>query len=194
MYKNYIIFLIGFFINLVGCTQHLPKDKAYPRVYLPKKEYVNYSSECGYSFQIPKYATVENKDYFRNERLESDSCWVNIAFPSFNGKLHISFKNYPNPDTLSRMMEDHYRLTSKHTIKATYIRDSIIDLPNLKGLIYSVGGNAASDKQFVLTDYKNRFIRGAMYYSNRPNADSMRPVIDFVDRDIMHLIHTFKFD
>jgi gliding motility-associated lipoprotein GldD len=94
---------------------------------------------------------------------------------------------------LAQLLEDSYKLTSKHMSKASFIKDSVIDRPNLKGLIYSVGGNAASDKQFILTDYKHQFIRGAIYFATTPNYDSLKPAIDFVDKDIYHLINTFKF-
>jgi hypothetical protein len=56
-----------------------------------------------------------------------------------------------------------------------------------------VGGNAASDKQFILTDYKHQFIRGAIYFATTPNYDSLKPAINFIDKDIYHLINTFKF-
>jgi gliding motility-associated lipoprotein GldD len=190
---NYLFFGV-FLILLHACTQQVPKEKAYPRVYFPKKSYKKFKSECNYSFEIPTYCQVENKEFFRNERLKSDSCWVNIVFGSFNGKLHVSYKHFENQDSLTQLMEQHYKLTSKHIVKATYIKDSVIDKPNLKGLIYSVGGNAASDMQFLLTDTKHKFLRGALYFNNTPNIDSMRPVIQFVNEDIMHLIETFKFE
>jgi gliding motility-associated lipoprotein GldD len=190
---NYLFFGLCFTL-INACTQQIPKEKAYPRVYFPKKSYKNYKSDCNYSFDIPTYCQVENKEYFRNERLKSDSCWVNIVFGNFNGKLHVSYKHFENQDSLTKLMEQHYKLTTKHIVKATYIKDSIIDKPNLKGLIYSVGGNAASDMQFLLTDTKHKFLRGALYFNNTPNIDSMRPVIQFVNEDIMHLIETFKFE
>jgi gliding motility-associated lipoprotein GldD len=183
-----------FLIFLQACTQQVPKEKAYPRVYFPKKSYKKFKSECNYSFEIPTYCQVENKEFFRNERLKSDSCWVNIVFGSFNGKLHVSYKHFENQDSLTQLMEQHYKLTSKHIVKATYIKDSVIDKPNLKGLIYSVGGNAASDMQFLLTDTKHKFWRVDFFFNNTPNIDSMRPVIQFVNEDIMHLIETFKFE
>lgn len=193
--KQQLSLLLLFFIIFasIGCTEQLPKEKSYPRVYFPKKTYKKYISECDFEFEIPAYAQIQSKDFFRNQRLKGDSCWVNIVFPQFNGTLHISYKYFENTDTLLHLMEDNYRLTSKHTIKASYIKDSIIDNPKIKGLIYSVGGNAASDKQFVLTDQKNHFIRGAMYYDNQPNIDSMRPVIQFIDKDLLHLINSFSF-
>lgn len=190
---NRIIFSLVL-CSILGCTQdNVLREKGYPRVYLPKKTYKKYTAECNYSFDIPSYCTIENKEYFRNEKLTSDSCWANIVFNGFNGKLHLSYKYYPNQETLTKLMEESYKLTSKHTIKATYIKDSIIDTDSIKGLVYTVGGNAASAKQFILTDYKHKFVRGAMYFSNTPNADSMKPVIDYVNQDIDRIIKTFKF-
>jgi hypothetical protein len=108
-----------FLIFLQACTQQVPKEKAYPRVYFPKKSYKKFKSECNYSFEIPTYCQVENKEFFRNERLKSDSCWVNIVFGSFNGKLHVSYKHFENQDSLTQLMEQHYKLTSKHIVKSS---------------------------------------------------------------------------
>jgi gliding motility-associated lipoprotein GldD len=172
----------------------MPLEKAYPRFYFPKKSYQHYQSPCRFSFDMPTYAYIENKDSFRNQKLTEDSCWINVVYPSLNAKIHLSYKYYENKDVLTKLMEDSYKLTSKHMTKASYIKDSIIDLPHIKGLIYSVGGNAASDKQFVLTDYKNQFIRGAIYFSTTPNYDSLEPAIRFVDEDISVLIQSFRFE
>ncbi|MCE2961728.1 MAG: hypothetical protein ACK5UE_13285 [Chitinophagales bacterium] len=179
---------------IVSCTEdNIPREKAYPRFYFPKKEYKSHTSECGFSFELPTYTHIENKDSFRNQQLVSDSCWFNIVYPDLNAKIHFSYKYYDDEMVLAKLLEDSYKLTSKHMSKASFIKDSVIDKPNIKGLIYSVGGNAASDKQFILTDYKNKFIRGAIYFATTPNYDSLRPAIEFVDKDIYHLINTFKF-
>lgn len=194
-YKTKLVFTSCFIFLIHSCTQdNIPREKAYPRFYFPKKEYKPYTSKCGFHFEMPSSALIENKDSFKNQRLVSDSCWFNIVYPELNAKIHFSYKYYENPDILTKLLEDSYRLTSKHVSKATFIKDSIIDMPDLKGLIYSVGGNAASDKQFILTDYKHKFIRGAIYFATTPNYDSLKPAIDFVDEDIYHLIHTFKFN
>ncbi len=178
-----------------ACTQnHVLKQKAYQRISLPKKAYKLYTSPCHYSFEIPVYAEIEAKEYYQNKKLDGDSCWINVSLPSLNGKIHISYKYYQNPDELTQLLEDSYKLTSKHMKKATYIKDSVIDTDSLKGLIYTVGGNAASEKQFILTDYKNKFIRGSLYFYSTPNIDSMMPVIEFVNKDINHLIATFRFN
>jgi len=182
------------FSLIIGCTEdNIPREKAYPRFYLPNKDYKAYISPCGFRFELPTYTYIENKDSFRNQKLEADSCWFNIVYPDLNAKIHFSYKYYDDEMVLAKLLEDSYKLTSKHMSKASFIKDSVIDRPDLKGLIYSVGGNAASDKQFILTDYKHQFIRGAIYFATTPNYDSLKPAIDFVDKDIYHLINTFKF-
>jgi gliding motility-associated lipoprotein GldD len=178
-----------------SCTHdNIPRQKAYQRVYLPKKEYKQYRSACPFQFEIPIYSEIEDKTTFHGQRLIEDTCWFNIVFPELNGKIYMSYKYYPDQEMLTKLLEDAYRMTSKHMVKASYIKDSVIDKENLKGLIYSVGGNSASEKQFVLTDYKHHFVRGALYFNSTPNYDSMQPVLDFVDKDIYHLINTFKFN
>jgi hypothetical protein len=56
-----------------------------------------------------------------------------------------------------------------------------------------VGGNAATAKQFFLSDTSKNFLRGALYFDATPNADSLKPVQDFLQVDIDHLIRSFKW-
>jgi gliding motility-associated lipoprotein GldD len=66
--------------------------------------------------------------------------------------------------------------------------------PNgLTGIFFKVGGNAATAKQFFLSDTTKNFIRGALYFDVTPNADSLKPVQDFLQTDIEHMINTFKW-
>jgi len=44
-----------------------------------------------------------------------------------------------------------------------------------------------------LTDSVKNFIRGALYFSSTPNADSLKPVQEFLQKDMEHLINTFRW-
>jgi gliding motility-associated lipoprotein GldD len=178
----------------MGCTQNnIPKEKAYPSFTLPEQKYTRYVSDCPYEFEYPSYATILPKDSMFDRKLQNEKCWLNIELRPLNATLHISYKSVPHQDTLTKLMEDAYKLTTKHTQKADYIKDSIIDEPHLKGIWYDVGGNAASSIQFFLTDEKQHYLRGSLYFGVAPNIDSMQPIIDFVTRDIKHIVHTFKW-
>ena len=60
-------------------------------------------------------------------------------------------------------------------------------------ILFEVGGDAASTTQFYLTDKKKHFIRGALYFRTTPNADSLKPVVQFVRKDMEHMIQSFKW-
>ncbi len=89
-------------------------------------------------------------------------------------------------------MEDSRTLAYKHSQKADAIQEQVFMNPskNVYGLIYKIEGNAASPMQFFLTDSTNHFLRGALYIRDIPNIDSLKPVIDFLETDIVRLIET----
>jgi gliding motility-associated lipoprotein GldD len=89
-------------------------------------------------------------------------------------------------------MEDTRALAYKHSQKADAIKEKVFMNPtnNVYGLIYKIEGNAASPMQFFLTDSTSHFLRGALYIREVPNIDSLKPVIDFLEADVVRLIET----
>jgi gliding motility-associated lipoprotein GldD len=107
--------------------------------------------------------------------------------------VHLSYS--PINNNLEQILEDSRTLTYKHTVKANDITEQYIQFPDKRvfGTLYSVSGNAASAIQFHLTDSSSHFIRGSLYFNASPNADSLAPVIDFLSKDVEHLIQTLNW-
>lgn len=180
---------------LTSCEpEYAPKPKAYPRVSFPAKSYQSYvPSACPFSFDIPSYALVKTDSVFFNKKLES-SCWLNVEFPDFNGTINLTYKDINDTMSLAKLLEDAHKLSFKHAQKADYIDESVIrNQQGVSGMIYDVGGDAASNFQFYLTDSSRHFLRGALYFNNEPNADSMAPVYQFVREDLDHMISSFHW-
>lgn len=165
-----------------------PKPRGYFRLNFPEKNYVKYDSACPFTFERPAYS-VMGKD----ENIGAEPCWLNVNFPTFNGTLHLSYK--PVNNNIQRYLEDTYILASKHQIKASGIEERLIlkDSSNVYGLMYEIEGNAASSMQFYLTDSTKHFIRGALYFNEVPNVDSIAPVLAFIKQDIYNMIRTFEW-
>ena len=183
------LFTIFIVINLISCNRnYTPKPRGYFRIDFPEKKYLLFESECPYSFEFPQYGSV-NPDKDSN----SEPCWLNIDFPKYKGRIHISYKKAAN--NITEYFEDSRRFVYKHTVKADAIFENIIDIDdkNVFGILYEIKGDAASSVQFCLTDSVNHFLRGALYFSVRPNKDSLAPVIDFFKEDIIHFIETFEW-
>jgi len=191
---NFLLFT-AFTLLLSSCNQeYSPKPKAYPRVIFPERKYELFQpQDCPYQFEKPVYANaVEDTSYF--ERKMDGACWYNIEFPNFNGTLNLTYKPLNKDQKLEQLVEDAHKLSFKHSKKADYIDEVQILNPNgVRGLLYEVGGDAASNVQFYLTDSTNHFVRGALYFNNTPNADSMRPVIEFVKEDLRFMLKSFQW-
>lgn len=181
---------------LAGCHgDYTPKPKAFPRVIFPQKQYDLYvSKDCPFQFEKPVYATVTADTTFFGEKLVSNLCWLNVNFPDFNGTINLTYKAIGDTMTLERLVEDAHKMTFKHTSKADYINEIPIHNDHgVGGLLYDVGGDAASNVQFFLTDSTRHFIRGALYFNNEPNTDSMAPVMSFVKADLDRMLKTFEW-
>jgi len=190
--KN-LILIFSSIIILTSCVNdedeiYIPKPKGYFRIDFPKKEYRVYDSICPYSFEIPTYAFIDN-----DKHINADPCWLNINFPKYNAKIHLSYKVISNNlDTILNQSRD---FVVKHQIKSTGIDEVVIirDSAKVYGLVYDISGNSASNIQFYVTDSTHHFMRGALYFNSVPNIDSLKIVVDYLRTDILQMIKTFKW-
>ena len=109
-------------------------------------------------------------------------------------KCELYIRDSSAINQFDKMVADAYALTNKNDVAATSIKDSLIETQNgISGIFFKVGGNAATAKQFFLTDTTKNFLRGALYFNVTPNADSLKPVQDFLQGDLEHIINTFQW-
>jgi gliding motility-associated lipoprotein GldD len=185
-----LILSIALLLACDGEKVSTPKPKGYFRINFPKKQYQVFNDGCAYSFSYPTYAKLST-DTDKN----AQPCWKNLEFPQFNGVLHITYYDVFSPKTYNEMTENARTLAMKHTIKADAIDQRLINFPDKKvyGIYYSIEGNTASSVQFFLTDSVNHYLRGALYFNERPQYDSIQPVVKFIKKDIDQLIETFQW-
>lgn len=171
-----------------------PKPRAYPRVEYPEKAWQPLQYEaCAFTFEYPRYAVVQRDSSFFDSQ-PPHTCWFNVYFPDFDGMVHFSYYEVGKPKSLDRLRSDAFEMVDWHNKKANYIEEQGIRLPNgASGFIFNIEGPAASPLQFFLTDSTRHFLRGALYFNTSVNPDSLAPVLDFVKKDIFHMIETFEW-
>ena len=187
MIARYTILIL--LIMLISCDGNFtPKPAGYVRIDFPEKAYGIYSDQDQYQFEIPEYAIVE-----RDSSPGGDPGWINVAIPSLNGTIHMSYK--PVSDNLEDYITDSRTLVYKHTVKAEGIEESpFIHRDDRRfGMVYDLKGDVASAVQFFVTDSTHHFLRGSLYFNCRPNRDSLNPVIEFLREDIIHMIETTQW-
>lgn len=191
--KLYRILSVYLFILItltsVSCKKkYTPKPKAYYRIDFPIKEYQNWNTDFPFSFDHLPMTKIEKDDSKGAEKY-----WLNIKYPKYRATIHLSYKNIDN--NLEEYLEDSRKMAYKHSIVADAIAEQIYinNKEKVYGMIYRIKGNAASSVQFIATDSTKHFLRGALYFRERPNQDSLAPVIQFIDKDIIRLMESLKW-
>jgi gliding motility-associated lipoprotein GldD len=189
--KIRVIIIILATITLASCTNDpIPKPRGYFRIDHPEKGYEEYQSNCDFRFERPKYSYIEKSRSAKGD----DSCWFNLVVPSIHAKIHFTY--LPVRNNLADYMDDAYNFAYQHNIKASGIKRTMIhnDSANVHGIVYDLKGNVASPLQFYVTDSTDHFLRGALYFSRVPNADSLSPSLDFIREDMIHLMNTTRWE
>ncbi|HEX5024616.1 MAG TPA: hypothetical protein VFV68_05060 [Agriterribacter sp.] len=210
--NNTALPLFLFLILLTSCnSNYTPRPTGYFKVDFPKHEYQLFN-EAGYpySFEYPVYSNIV-KDSSLFDDNPDNPYWINVDIPSFNARIYLSYKtiggksNYKvktengfkdstSLNTFENLREDAYKITFKHTAKASSIEDSAFVTPHgIGGVFFTVGGNAATGKQFFATDTVKHFLRGALYFNETPNEDSLHIMYDFLQQDMKYMINTLQW-
>ncbi|MEN8249392.1 MAG: gliding motility lipoprotein GldD [Bacteroidota bacterium] len=176
---------------LIGCEEtYTPKPKGYNRLDLPNREYVSLPDSLPYTFEISKAAKILPDSSWIAERY-----WIDLYYPGITANIQITYKNLKQDEQfLKELVNDSYKLTARHQIKAYAIEESIIKTPSGKtAVIAELEGEVPSQFQFFITDSTDNFLRGALYFRTSTKNDSLAPAIEYMKVDAMHLLNTLEW-
>ena len=181
--------LLVFALILFSCVQnYTPKPHAYYRIDFPERGYRMYDSICPVAFEYPVYGKLAHLI-----PPTSDTCWMNIVFPKYKGTIHLTYRKIYN--NLDQLVENTSKFVySKIALRADAVDENyIVREPDIYSVIFEIKGDAASPMLFFVTDSVKNYLQGSLYFSVKPNYDSLAPVVNFFCEDIMHLIETVKW-
>lgn len=201
-----ILLLLPLLVLFVACgsgDNYTPKPKGYMRIDLPEPVYSLVDSLSGdfdsvrfdakllpFSFEANEGTHIELK---KNERRLK---WVDIRYPDLNGIIFLSYIPIRNLNDLAGEVDTSYLLVSKHFGFASGISENkfVNKAENVYATSYQLKGqNVASTYQFWATDSVSHFLRGSLYIDCVPNNDSLAPVLEYLQHDMVHLIETLKW-
>ena len=171
-----------------------PRPRAYPKIEFPERKIVSFTSEdCPFIFEHMSYAIPEKDQTFFEETPEHP-CWFDLNMPAFNGKWHFSYHPITNQEHFDKLVTDAFKLSQKHNVKANFIDEIVFRKgKDVSGVIFEMEGPVASPYQLFITDSTHHFLRGSLYFDTQTNPDSLRPIIEYVKKDVDVILNKFSW-
>lgn len=189
--KSLFIFLV--LISFINACESVfaPKPKGYNRIEIPVAKYKVMPDTLPYQFEYSNMAKL-----FQDTSWISERYWMDLSYKELDATIQITYKPINGSKLiLEELLSDSYKLTSKHNVKAYAIDESVIELQNGDfATLMELSGEVPSQFQFHTTDSVNHFLRGALYFKSSTKNDSLAPVINYIKRDMIHLLNTLEWD
>ena len=183
----------------LSCTDApVARPDAFMRIGLPSTEtYAPLNEDAPFGLSINAEAKVIVKEVLTEEGTEQareGEYWLDIVYPSILSTVQFTYK--PVDNNLEALVRDAQQLAYKHTVKASGMREQFFEYKDKKvyGLYYELSGASATTTQFYATDSTQHFLRGVLYHYSAPNADSLAPVTQFMQAEILEMISSLHWN
>ena len=188
------VLLVLFSSFLISCgndqPSYVPRPKGFNRINLPAQTYQRLTEKHPYTFEYSRSARVV-PDTFATAQKD----WIFIYYPQFKANIQLTYKDINNdPKRLQDYINDSFKLTGKHQVRASSIQaQKLVTTNDLTAMIFKIEGDVPSPYQFYTTDSTKHFLRGAIYFSTATKNDSLAPVVNFIQKDMVHLLNTLQW-
>ncbi|WP_027377687.1 gliding motility lipoprotein GldD [Kaistella palustris] len=183
MFKKLAFTFLG--LAVLSCAKETqPKPSGELRLEYPAPTYSKFSSPCNFGFEYSTFAKIEDA---------KNPCWYYIDYPKMKAKVFITY--FPVNNDLDLHVKESEKMVYEHTIKASSIDTKTFSYPERKvfGNFYELKGPSASNLQFFVTDSTKHYVTANLYFNSRPKPDSLAPAVDYIKKDLLHLIDTFEW-
>lgn len=176
-----------------GCDSYepYPRKRAFHRIDMPDSAAVQLKAfqngVCPFTFSYPADGEIT--------RDHTDSCWVDIHFPKYDCKWHITYRNVRASGKPANFhFEEHRRLVYEHSKKATKIVNSAMRVPAGTATVYEIFGNVGTPTQyFVLDTTLSNNMMLTVYFQTALRNDSLAPIIDYMKRETRRSIRSLQW-
>ena len=186
--KRIVISLLSLF--MLGCGDDpLPKPKGYLRLEYPAAVYNKAITPLPFTFEKNNLAEPISR-----VKTLGTTKGIEVKYPSMKATIYLNYKTV-NEKNLDSLLRDAQNLTQKHTMKADEIsqKEFLNSENKIYGMIYEVGGDAASQSQFYVTDSTKHFLSGSLYFYAKPNYDSIYPASEYLKKDIKRIMESVRW-
>lgn len=179
-----VIFVFASMLLLSCGKEATPKPYGELRLEYPAPKYQKLDANCNYTFEYSYFAQLADA---------KKPCWYYLNYPKMKAKVFITY--YPIQNNFADQVAEAEKMVYRHTVKASSIDTKSFEYPERKvyGNFYELKGQTAANIQFYATDSTKHFLTAYLYFNSRPKPDSLAPAVNYIKKDLMHLLDTFEW-
>ncbi|MFN0200230.1 MAG: hypothetical protein ACKVTZ_01845 [Bacteroidia bacterium] len=176
------------FSSCGGETDPFPRQYGHPRIDMPKElKYSKFeSASCPFTFEYPAIAEIS--------RNQPDSCWIDVSFPQYNCKWHLSSRGVGD-----KGKDRNFRYEEARKLVFKHIKKTDGNIPEIPiqtkagyGVKWELYGQVGTPMEFFFGD-ENTTIMGSFYFQTALKNDSLQPVIQFMKKEMDRMITTIEW-
>ena len=174
--------IVLFFI--VGCHTPMPKPNGMLALDYPTPNYQAIVSDCPFDFDINSLSSID---------LQSN-CFFSLSYPSMKAKVYMSYFDL-HQHNIDDLIKDFNNRLIDHTRQQARIQESSYESIEQQkyGRFFEITANAPSNLHYMVTDKKNYFISGLLFFSATPNYDSLYPAVQYIKNDLRQLTESLTW-
>lgn len=171
---------------------NMPRQKAFPRTNTHDSTFVDLPS-APMHFEISSQAEITLDSINTGKNTGENSRWFTLLYPQYNVEIYCTFTPV-NANSLDNVIDNR---TQRMKLNAGDLTSELTELTNANGFnsqVLTTIESQVTPIQFISTDNKNWVVSGAVYFKNphNNNLDSITPIINVIQRDIIHSLKTIK--
>lgn len=189
-----LLSLFSLLLSILACSpsekSYTPKPKGFNRINLPAAAYQSLGDAHPYTFEYSKNAIIQKDTFAMAER-----DWIIVYYPKLDARIQLTYKPLNGDlNKLQNLIYDAYKLADKHQVKASSQEEKLVQFKSgKKAVVIEIDGEVPSHFQFYVTDTSRNYLRGAVYLMHATENDSLRPVVDYMKGECLHLLETLKW-
>lgn len=165
---------------LVSCDNSKERNKL-----MKEPNYSSITDSLPFTFEksdIAEFTSVKQND---------STVFCNLKYKIEQANLYCTYHTI-TPEQFPSLAEDTYKLAYCHAIVAKSIDKQTKTREDGSGaIIYDIKGDVATPIQIAITDSSSYFFNASLYFDNGASCDTISDVIEYIRKDIVHLVDTF---
>lgn len=164
----------------------VPKPDAWPRIGIPPEEYTVHQFNK-VSFPLNSEATVTSRE-------KDGGVWIDISYPTFhNTRLYLTLLQATSSENLTEILDNRRERMELNSGGAVTEITELTSEGGWECMLALTHSSVTTPLQILAHDGRN-VISGSLYFNFPPstNPDSVSPIVDAVNRDLIHTLKNIR--